>query len=307
MTSNSSRLSPPFTGLLLYLLALIAAITLGCRPNGLNLLCLPLLIVLYHGTHEAVHDTLIPFGIPARRPLAALLGIVGFALLGHNFYLLKWSHNQHHTFGRIAAESSLDGPHRAILLRDRVMYYLGLLGVVSFLHEFAGYWYLIPGSHHFPLFPGFRPQRYSLRFFVAQLTVLVMTAFLIIQSHGWYLVTRGLFAVYCGTMQNVSHFGLEIGSGPHPELAARTYRLPRMIEFLLFRAGFYHVEHHAFPQIPGLHLSNPVIQDRLFETYGIQPRVSFGFRRYVLDAFRQFNGPVSANIDPTEWRLSQGP
>jgi fatty acid desaturase len=290
---------PPILGSIWYVVALLGTVFFGLNAARFWPIAFLLMIVLYHGTREAVHGTLYPTRIGFGQVAKAVtfwLSSVGFAIVGHNFLLLRWSHAQHHAHGRDRLESTLDGSAAAAGVRGRVAYYAGLLGWSFWYHIGLGFLYLLPASWYV-VDPAFKPRRYGRALYVfTQIQVTVVFMSQIYLSSGWFFLPLVAFGVYWGTMQNVAHYGLEIGSR-RSVLVARTYRVLRPLEVALFRGGFYHLEHHAFPRIPGLLLNRAAVGNALIRKYGIIPLPRHGYLNYVADALRQFQGPIPTRTD----------
>jgi fatty acid desaturase len=267
---------------------------------------LPFMLIVYHGTHEAVHKTLVPkpFGPDwLRRAVAFTSGYVGFAVLGHNFLLLRWSHGIHHRDGRRTPGVTIDGAARTGGWPAKLKYYAGLLGFSHLFHELLGYLYLVCPAKYNLIDRSFKPWKYrGLLFLWCQVGVLATTAVFFYFGGWYYAVCRLAFMIYWGATQNVAHYGLEIGVGDHPELIARSYRVNRVVNYLLFGAGYYHLEHHAFPSVPGLRLQDAAVRHHLTEHYGITSPPKVGLLSYVADVARQYRGPDAVGINPAEWR-----
>lgn len=281
----------PLYGLILYCCALLGIIILLFTHSFYWPLVILLMIIVHHGTHEAVHDTLVPNG-SKHTSLASFFAWVGFAVLGHNYILMRWSHQVHHRYGRRKREFTIDGQALTFGRLGTVWYYLCLLGASSIYHELAGYLYPVLGDKYHILSRRFKKRYYrNYAYLMAQAGVLVMTLSLFWLGGTRFLICKLIFTLYWGAFQNVAHYGLEINSGPESRLAARTYRIPRVLEFLIFRAGVYHLEHHTFPRVPGLNLSSPVVLKALEEEVGFCPVPKRGLMRYLGDCLKQYRGP----------------
>jgi fatty acid desaturase len=286
----------------LYWIALIAFIILLALRNHWSLLAFPFLIIVYHGTHEAVHGTLFPSGLASKkvaRAAAFVSGCLGFAVVGHNFLLLRWSHSLHHSLGRSEEEYTLDGRARKGGRFGRAKYYLNLLGFNCLYHELIGYLYLaIPSKYHI-LDRRFKPWSFQNGLYAfCQVGVFGLTLTLLFLGKGYFIACRLLFLIYWGMMQNVAHYGLEHGS-VH---AARTYRVNPILEFVLFKAGYRHVEHHAFPGIPGYCLDDAYVQTELPKMIGFVPQPRKGTLTYWKDVLSQFRGADAEHVSRSEWR-----
>jgi fatty acid desaturase len=289
-----------------YWIAIIAAILLLALNSPWSLLALPCLIIVYHGTHEAVHGTLFPGGLARNglsRAAVFVSGWLGFALVGHNFLFLRWSHGLHHSLGRTHEDYTLDGRAKNGGRLAKAKYYLNLLGFNCLFHEVVGYLYLVTPSRYHILDRRFKPWSFPKALYpVCQLGVLAVTVGLLFLAGPYFVACRLLFCIYWGLMQNVAHYGLEHGS-VH---AARTYRVSPILEFLLFKAGYRHVEHHAFPGLPGYCLDDVNVQNELVRVIGFRPEPRKGTLRYWKDVLRQFRGAEAEHVIATEWRQTSG-
>jgi fatty acid desaturase len=291
-----------FGALLVFIVSLGLCFALAWRSDWWTLTALVPMVFVYHGTHEAVHDTLVPrWLLPTRtrRVLADLLGTLGFSIVGHNYLYLRWSHRQHHAFGRLDATHTIDGKLSDQHSFPNLRYYACLAGFNCYLHELSGYIYaLIPAEYNI-VDRRFDPSLFPYKLYlITQTCVLTVTVALFYFGGVYFLVCRILFSMYWGMMQNVAHYGLEHGS-MH---AARTYRVASLLEFLLFKAGFRHVEHHACPGVPGYCLDDPRVTVLLRRRIGFCPAPKIGISRYVGDVLRQLRGPEGRGVDREEWR-----
>jgi fatty acid desaturase len=296
----------PMRGLCLYWLSISMALLLISKGGLLCLMAAPLLIIIYHGTHEAVHDVLWPksLGSPSfRRYFAFMSGVIGFAIIGHNFIFMRWSHSLHHSHGRDHAINTIDGAASLGGKAATIKYYLGLVGLSYIYHEIAGYLYLISPRKYHILDRRFNPARYKQYAYVlTQSVVLVVNYYLWSLGGLEFAIVKGILMLYWGMTQNVAHYGLEIGCTDYPALICRTYRVSPVLNFLLFGAGYHHIEHHAFPRVPGLCLSNPGVIDALGARFKIRPRVRGGLAVYLRDVLNQFRGPEGKQVNGSEWR-----
>lgn len=298
---DNIRKSPPFSGLFLYWGSILLIPFLLQLETLWFLLAFPLMIIVHYGTHEAVHGSLTP---GKKHSLFSLItGFAGFALFGHNFIFLRWSHLAHHRYGRTEREYTIDGRSENSGKLGLVEYYLMLFGASCIYHELAGYLYPLLGDKYHILSRRFKRKFYrNWAYLLIQTGVFLVTLFLLIIG-GWkFVFCRFLFVLYWGAFQNVAHYGLEIGKYENAALAARTYRLPKILEFLMFRSGVYHLEHHAFPNIPGIQLNNPAINDKLKAKLNFSPEPIIGLHRYLLDVLRQYQGPKPTFSHPKDWK-----
>lgn len=303
----TAALQAPWWGVVWYWFALASGTVLLVRGDAWALGAVPLLIVAHHGAHEAVHGTLVPncgTWRELQKALAFWSGVVGFGLVGHNFLLLRWSHMFHHACGRAHRECTIDESEDKRGASGRLRYFAGLLGVVYLYFELAGYLYLVVPAKWRLLDDSFRPKRYRNHLYLwAQLVVAAITTSLLFYGGVWFVFCKALFMMYWGLTQNVAHYGLEIGNTVHPELVSRTYRISRLWNAALFGAGYYHIEHHAFPRVPGLQLHEPGIRDALAARLGFRIRPRVGLPAYIRDVLNQFRGPCPEGVNRTEWRM----
>lgn len=255
------------------------------------------MIIVHYGTHEAVHGTLFPSN-HKRHLLNSISGFIGFSIFGQNYIFMRWSHMAHHRFGRTDSTYTIDGKNARSNIIDLVWYYSSLLGASCLYHEIAGYLYPLLGDKYHILTRRFKKcYYYNLKYLTFQTGVFLVTILLIYVGGYKFLICRLAFMIYWGIFQNVAHYGLEIGDYKHAHLAARTYRLPSIVEFLMFRGGAYHLEHHAFPFVPGPHLNSKEVQIKLREKLGFIPVPKVGFFVYVFDCLKQFGGPSPKQVE----------
>ncbi len=267
------------------------------------------LLVVYYGTHEAVHGNLSPiYSTKYKRTINEISGILGFSLVGHNFILLRWSHLAHHRYGRSEIEYTIEGnAHLMSKPKGLIFYYLNLFGLSCLYYEIAGYLYPIFGTKLKFMDKKFKKTYYrNLKYLLIQIFVFFVTLVLIIKlGVVKFLIIKLSFMIYWGMSQNVAHYGLPIGKYENSHLAARTYRVNFLIEMLMFGAGTRHLEHHAFPNIPGSSLHSKKISEELHKKYSITPTPIKGFHNYMRDFFLQFYGPFmnKKKVKIRDWKL----
>src|SRR5205807_1723657 len=182
-----------------------------------------------------------------------------------------WSHRFHHLHGRDAIENTIDGEALANGWLGIIRYYVNLFGWSYWYHEVLGYLYLLPARWHL-VDRTFSPHRVGLfKYYVNQLLVLAISTLLIVKVGWTYILIKVAFGMYWGSTQNVAHYGLEIGGRHNSRLVSRTYRIGRILEFAFFGSGHCHLEHHAFPRVPGFALSSAAIAKKLRRRFGIEP------------------------------------
>jgi hypothetical protein len=187
-----------------------------------------------------------------------------------------------------------------------VKYYALLFGLGSFLHEIAGYLYVVAPAAWIPLDIRFvLGRRGIVRYALSQFALFLLVTWFFIEGGRYYIVCRILYGIYWGVTQNVAHYGLEIAESEASVIAARTYNVNPLLTFLCFGSVFRHLEHHAFPALPGPVLGQPAVLLALQNSSGIRSRPKNGFLAYVRDAMRQLYGPTARRSDPTEWRYDQ--
>ena len=247
------------------------------------------MVILHHAGHEAVHGS---FSRPGSRAINDLIGWVAYGTLGQNFILMRWSHMTHHRFGRLKKEYTID---RSEASQNKIQYYICLLGGSNIYHELAGYLYILIGKNRAHILTRrFRPSYYlNLRYVSGQIVVLLLNMTLWIFG-GWkFGLCKVAFTLYWGATQNIAHYGLEVGRFPGSRHAARTYRIPKLLNFLVYGAGPYHLEHHLFPRIPGLRLSSQAVTRGTNALSQFPSSTRRGGWQYLMDCFAQYRGPIS--------------
>lgn len=306
MGFSQQNLKAPFAGPLLFLGAVVGAYVFLLVGDLYTLASIPFLVVLYHGGHESIHGTLITkwgkLG-SQRAQLNLLAGILAYAPVGHNFLLVKRSHQAHHWCGRLSKSCTIDGGLSDHGITGHIRYYALLLGLGCFLHEIAGYLYLFLPSRWVPLDIKFDPQRRNMRLYAfCQLIVAGLTLTFLFRGGVYFLICRFVYAMYWGFTQNVAHYGLEIGDSKDSRYAARTYRVSPILNFVLFGSVFCHLEHHLFPFLPGHNLSAQTVGQKRNEVLSVSISPRQGLMAYASDFYRQLKGPQDSSILPKEWR-----
>ena len=299
-------MQPPLWGVVWYWCALVCATVLILQGDGWSVWAVPFLIIVHHGTHEAVHGVLVPSGGKWSghwKKLAFVSAVLGFGIVGHNFLLLRWSHMFHHAYGRVHRECTIDESDNKRGVAGKIKYYAGLTGLVCLYYELAGYLYLVVPRRWRLLDDGFRPKRYRNKLYLwTQLGVAAITVTLIVLGGTWFIICRAIFMLYWGMTQNVAHYGLEVGKTAHPELISRTYRVNGLWNAALFGAGYFHIEHHAFPKVSGLRLNQLLIREALVAKLGFETRPKYGLTTYMMDVLNQLRGPFAERVSRREWR-----
>lgn len=297
---KNNNLDPPLSNLVLYWFSILSVPFLFLLEGYYFLLVPFLMIIIHHGTHEAAHNTLVSkrrFG----KLFAFISGVSGFAILGHNFIFLRWSHMSHHRHGRSKIEYTIDGMAKK-LKNGKVYYYLSLFGASYIYHEIAGYLYPIVGDKYHFLSRRFKKKYYRNKsYYLCQLMVFGFTVGLFWLGGLKFLFCKCCFMLYWGAFQNVAHHNLDIGDYEHSNIASRTYKLPSLIEFLIFRSGPYHLEHHAFPWVPGPKLNSPIVKERIIDKLGSYPN-KHGWKQYIYDTLIQYKGISSSNKTSKVWK-----
>ena len=261
---------------------------------------------VYHGTHEALHDTLIPqIGITSKWRSAhnSLALLVGFGLQGMNFRLLRPSHLVHHAHGRYDEGYAPEIISEKISLKTRFQYYSTLIGLPALANQLAGFVILVfPRPHaifkqHIP----FDQEPSKIPFAVVQAFV-ASVLFIFVFEGGVvkFVVFEIAFCFMWSVFQNVAHYGL-CGIDPATDrLCARTYVLEKPFRVLTF-GSFSHFAHHVDMQIPGAHLHKREVLNTLENELGIELEIKRGICALVADLFRQFKGPLTETELSSSW------
>ncbi|MBD1862323.1 MULTISPECIES: fatty acid desaturase [Trichocoleus] len=270
----------------------LGIICLLSLQNIYSFFAVPLILSLHHGCHETVHGVLVPKTWPRHKQLNFILGCLGYAVVGHNYLLLRWSHSYHHLCGRLHASCTIDMTESHQGLAGKIQYYLSLCGWGAVFHEIAGYIFPILPKTSAWLGHWFRRGNYrNKRFLCCQLFTFLTTVFLFYIGGYYFLFCRLLFLPLWGIGQNVSHYALPVGSEALTEFASRTYRVNPVVNFLFYGYTFYHYEHHVLPKVPGLLLGSSSVKERIKLKVGFNASPKFGLVSYLKDALRQFCGP----------------
>ena len=290
------RIRAPWANFLLYASAIVLLPLCLVSHSWLFLTCVPCMIVIQHGCHEAIHGTLSPL---RAKWINNLAGWLGFAVLGQNLILMRWSHITHHRYGRLDADLTID---QSAAAESRIHYYLCLLGASNVYHEVAGYIYPLFEPHFNILTRRFEPRYFhNWHYIVGQIFVLVVNIELWMVG-GWkWLCCKLVFTLYWGAIQNVAHFGLKTGYYPGSRIASRTYRFPGIVDFILFRAGSHHLEHHLFPHVPGPRLDDSRIAEALRSRLGRSAAIRGGLVAYIKDVLAQYKGPHRSSEEQELW------
>lgn len=292
MVKNNILKSPPIINFALYWGGIVAVVLLQFGPGLLPILAIFPMIIVSHGSHEAVHSTLVPhkfkYGIVNK-----LSRWAGFAILGQNFLLMQWSHRLHHKSGRRRFEDTIEQAPYIYNRSGTASYYFLLLGAAAVYYELAGYIYLIVGSKYHILTRQFRSRYYrNWEYSIGQFSVLLVNVVLYVVG-GWkFVVVKLLFLAYWGMGQNVAHYGLPVQNSWRGQVASRTYRGPKWLECLVFGAGFYHLEHHLFPSIPGPRLGHEEIAQQARLKLGAEYPTPASLADYIGHYFNQLKGPI---------------
>ena len=301
LASVGRKHTPPVMYFVLYLVMLVV-IPLALTRLAFVPLALLAMISVHHGTHEAVHGTLFPSR--HRSKLGNMIfGAIGFANFGHNFIYLRWSHMGHHRYGRLLPEMTLDEGIARNGVGGLIWYYSGLFGASCIYHEVTGYIYPLLGTKYHILDRRFSPNYYWNRSYAANQAFILVYTGALLYIGGWHFVLcRVLFTLYWGAFQNTAHYGLEVATDASARLASRTYRVAKWYEFLIFRSGTYHLEHHMFPAVPGPCLSASDVQQAMCANLGFVPPARHGLIGYWVDCVSQFRGPRAEHLEPLPWK-----
>lgn len=253
-----------------------------------------LFFVLLNGGHELLHRSLFP-----RRYnlLNDVIGCVVYALFFHNFTLLRAAHFAHHECGRSTRpHCMLDRKYPFYTLGRYIEYYGALCGLNYWLYILGG----VLAAAKPPLFTAyfFRISgRLRRSIIFNELICCVWAVIVWSQIPVWEMLAVHLaFGVMWGLSQNVAHYGLDVGESELDRIAARTYRVPRPLHFLLFGTPFSHLAHHLFPRVPGVLLEGEAILKATKEVLQRRP-IELALRDFVMDLGRQFRSPNPSKFD----------
>lgn len=297
---------PPLSSFVFYWILLAGTYLLLICGGPWALLAGPAAALLFNGCHEAVHGSLVPrrlFSKRARSHHNLVAGTLGYAVLGHNYLLLRASHLAHHRCGRSLISCSLEVGYDSLGWLGRVRYYLLLFGLGHTLYEAAGYLYAVLPARFVPMYSRFEPRRYGpVRYRLIQLSVALITILVISRAGALYFITfRFVLMAYWGMTQNAAHYGLEVGRTRLSRFASRSYEVASPLSFLLFGSPFYHLAHHVFPALPGVRLRNPAVAAAVEERLQGQVLVRSGIAAYVADFLRQLRGPLTVQQCTGRW------
>lgn len=280
--------------------------------NPWSYLLLLFILPVFYGTHEVVHDTLLPRLGPlsrGRKLHNEIAGLVGFALQGMNYQASRPSHFTHHTYGRFDEGYAPDITIERITVWNRVEYFLTLLGVPTLANQVgclallfapsqrAGYVFDLKLSRSRHLFP----------YWLVQIVVIASVAGMIYFG-GWtkFLIFETFFCIAWSALQNVSHYGLK-GVDPFTDrVCARTYILPLWARVLTY-GSTSHLAHHVFMDIPGAYLHETVVLNEVERRVGAQIQIKHGLIPFIGDVLRQFRGPLREEQLSTNWMLTSTP
>lgn len=257
------------------------------------------LIFLHHGNHELIHSTLIK-GNKFSKQLNIILGVIGYSIVGHNFFLLKKSHLLHHSIGRYPIKKGLvDWRHKEYSFIHYIEYYFLLFGGGYWWHLFGGYFFLI-GKKRLELFFDIKIENIY-NYIVTQIIVSASIIYFFIYLDLIYVYLS--FGIYWGIIQNAPHYGLEISRTKYGKYASYSYKVNKVIHFLFFGTAFSHFEHHVSPSTPGCLLnSNDKNLSKDLDRINIYVVKKNGFLNFLTDMLNQFKTPKP--ILTSEWRYS---
>ncbi len=305
--NNSDNTAPPWSGVILFFTSVIALLVGFLIPAvvGLPLSILAIVPVIY-GSHEALHETLIP----RRRGHSFFLAILqnvaltfGFALQLMNFRLLRPAHWHHHTFGRYDEGYAPDVLSGKPTIAQSLRYYLSLCGRPALLWQAAGFLAVLVPPRFMPMGRQFHFEREktTIPLYVPQIIILLFLAFAIHCGGVWRFAVFEVALIFVwSVLQNVSHYGLK-GVDPFTDrVCARSYILERPFHFLTFGSTM-HLAHHVDEAIPGLLLQSDEVIASIENRLGVQIVVKRGIVQFLLDVARQFKGPMHESKLTTEW------
>src|SRR5437867_3169130 len=139
--TNSCR-SAPASGVVIFWASCVAVLSGFLIHHPISFFSFVFIIPLLYGSHEALHDTLIPregFSSVGRSVHNGFALVIGFALQGMNFRILRPSHLHHHAFGRYDDGYAPDIVQTRPTARNIVRYYLSLCGFNTLLLQASGF------------------------------------------------------------------------------------------------------------------------------------------------------------------------
>jgi fatty acid desaturase len=309
MSTNKrlENLSPHLSGVVLFWMSCLCVL-LGFWVDNviMSVFLLSFCIPVFYGTHEAVHETLIPrrgllsFRRGAHNTVALM---IGSALQGINFRLLRPAHLYHHRFGRYDDGFAPDIVTGKPSLRDYIAYYLYLCGFPAFQWQIAGFVCLfapldvLPFSHEI----NFKQEKSRVPFWVSQLTVIAFFGYAIYFG-GWlkFALFGLIFCFLWSVLQNVAHYGLKGFDATTDRVCAYTYLLEWPFKYATF-GSTSHLAHHVDMQIPGLYLYEPEILAEIENRIEAEIVVKRGVAAFLRDVLYQFRGPLMEEELTLEW------
>lgn len=265
-------------------------------------------IPLFYGTHEAVHDTLIPReGLVSRNRKwhNEIVLLLGFAVQGMNYQAVGPSHFNHHALGRFDEGYAPDVAGSVITHREKLEYFLTLLGLPALANQLGCFAlvFLPPERAGYSLKLQFRRMHALFPYSVSQLVVgAFLVGMALVGGLAKFVIFELSFCLLWSLLQNVSHYGLK-GFDPFTDrVCARTYILPPLLRVLTF-GSTAHLAHHVDMQIPGAYLHKPEVIEEVEARIGARIAVSWGIKPFVIDVCRQFRGPVLERDLTLSWLL----
>lgn len=282
--------------------------TLGflVESQWVALVCWVFIVPLFFGTHEALHGSLLPekgFFARGRRTHNMILLWLGYSLQGMNFLLLKPAHLHHHAYGRYAEGYAPDVFPGPVRLRDRVLYYVTLLGLPAVLWQIAGLLCVVIPLRRIPILVDHRWFK-KFRWWQYLLTQVGPVAFfgLMISIAGpcRVLLYEAVFVLIWGLLQNAAHYGIKGYDAASDRVCAYSYYLGPVGRLFTFGATA-HLAHHVDMSLPGICLHTLAVETEIEKKIGVKIRKKFGAGSFFGDIFRQLKGPVTLEDLITDW------
>jgi fatty acid desaturase len=300
------QLESPVSGPIIFWVSCILLTASLVIKHPTSMLLSVFIIPVIFGTHEAIHDTLIPkSGLLSngRRFHNFLALLIGCGIQGMNFTLIRPAHLAHHKYGRLDFSyfpEVIEGPRT---LKNYVHYYAYLLGVAALAWQITGLAMLfVPAKllaiHHLI---DFKREKNKMLFFAIQFFVggiWVLAYYLV----GWpkLLTYEIIVCLTWSILQNVGHYGIQ-GIDKRTDWAcAHTFILRPMMRMFTFGSAS-HLAHHVDPTIPGAYLHTDIVLNAVQKRLGVSIEIRHGNMEYLRGILRQFQGPKVQEELETSW------
>lgn len=294
MADNQGRWSLRNASIVYWVCVVLAPLTFLLPISVFWALAIVAIEIVIYGSHEALHATV------NRRPIygmGELAAVLGFAVQGMNFYLLRPAHMRHHQLGRYDQGYAPDVLIGVPKLWQRIHYYAVLIGVAGVAYQLAGL-----GAIRGRWDKRFRSAKVTYaKWGAAQLAVIVF--FLISFELGGpmkVLIFETVFVFLWSLQQNVSHYGIQGIDAVTDRVCAYTYYLPWPLNMLTF-GSTSHLLHHARPDLDGSRLYDRLELEAVERKLGIEVAEKTGLRPFIFDLLRQFRGPVRESDLSVDW------